>query len=115
MPNLKPLREIAKVIRSKNAGPFEITFDIIFSDGASYLKVKNANVVTQRLISTLYGVPEADFITVSLVDRINAIKITLPRPRPQGSTGETDMHACQQHVPIAEIMIPWDAAPSQEL
>jgi len=25
-----PLREIAKVVRSKNAGPFEITLDIIF-------------------------------------------------------------------------------------
>ena len=25
-----PLRDIAKVVRSKNAGPFEITLDIVF-------------------------------------------------------------------------------------
>ena len=25
-----PLRELAQVIRSKNAGPFELTFDILF-------------------------------------------------------------------------------------
>ena len=29
-PATTPLREIAKVIRSKNAGPFEITLDIVF-------------------------------------------------------------------------------------
>jgi hypothetical protein len=28
----QPLSELADIIRSKNAGPFRITFDILFSD-----------------------------------------------------------------------------------
>ena len=35
-----PLREIAKVVRSKNAGPFEITLDIIFKNRADFDAVK---------------------------------------------------------------------------
>lgn len=31
MSRLVPLRDIAKVIRSKNAGPFRLTLDVIFS------------------------------------------------------------------------------------
>ena len=82
-----PLREIAKVIRSKNAGPFEITLDIVF-----------------------HNVPTQNIITFGFFELINAVKITLPRPRAQGGIGETDMHAAQQHVPLQEIRVPWPAA-----
>ena len=32
------LRELAKVVRSKNAGPYEITFDVMFTDEARRAK-----------------------------------------------------------------------------
>ncbi|MDR5825961.1 DUF4387 family protein, partial [Caballeronia sp. LZ043] len=32
----KTLRELAKVVRSKNSGPFEITFDVIFDEPTLY-------------------------------------------------------------------------------
>ena len=37
---LVALKEIAKIIRSKNAGPFEITMDIIFKSVEEYEAVK---------------------------------------------------------------------------
>ena len=47
---LTPLRDIAKVVRSKNAGPFEITLDIVFKDPAKVqYKGKNANEVWLRV------------------------------------------------------------------
>ena len=107
MQTQRPLRQIAKVVRSKNAGPFEITFDVIFSSADDYRQVRDSGAVTKSLISNLYSVPEERISVFGFFDRINAIKITMPRPRPQGSVGETDMHACQQHVPLAEIMVPW--------
>ncbi len=107
MQTQRPLRQIAKVVRSKNAGPFEITFDVIFSSADDYRQVRDSGAVTKALISDLYSVPEERISVFGFFDRINAIKITMPRPRPQGSVGETDMHACQQHVPLAEIMVPW--------
>jgi hypothetical protein len=50
------LRSIAMVIRSKNAGPFEITLDVIFSSREDYEAVKRANVITRELIAKLYHV-----------------------------------------------------------
>lgn len=101
----KTLKDIAKVIRSKNAGPFEITMDIIFKTKEDYEEIKNRGIITKELISKLYQIPVEKIITFVYFDAANAIKITLPRPRPQGSIGETDMHAAQQHVPLMEIAI----------
>jgi len=36
------LARLAKLIRSKNAGPFELTFDIMFEDAATYERVKRS-------------------------------------------------------------------------
>jgi len=102
-----PLRDIAKVVRSKNAGPFEITLDIIFKNREDFEAVRQSGVITRELISKLYNVPTQAIITLGFFDLVNAVKITLPRPRAQGGIGETDMHAAQQHVPLQEIPVPW--------
>ena len=102
-----PLRDIAKVVRSKNAGPFEITLDIIFKSKEDFEAVKMSGVITRELVSQLYKVPTQAIITFGFFDLVNAVKITLPRARAQGGIGETDMHAAQQHVPLQEICIPW--------
>ena len=48
------LSELAKTIRSKNAGVDLITFDIIFSDRATYERVKRARVLTRESVQRLY-------------------------------------------------------------
>ena len=101
------LGNIAKVVRSKNAGPFEITFDIIFKTSEDYERVRASGVITKELISRLYDVPTQRIVTFLYFDAANAIKATIPRPRPQGSIGEIDMHAAQQHVPLMNVLIPW--------
>ena len=105
-----PLRDIAKVIRSKNAGPFEITLDIVFKNREDFEAVKKSGVITRELVSQLYNVPTQAIITFGFFELVNAVKITLPRPRAQGGVGETDMHAAQQHVPLQEIRVPWPAS-----
>lgn len=103
MPKLAALE---KVIRSKNAGPFEITFDIIFANRADYDAVRASGVITPELIGRICGVATQQILTFVWFDVANAIKFTLPRPRPQGSIGETDMHGAQQHAPLMEIVVP---------
>ena len=105
-PTTQRLRDIAKVVRSKNSGPFEVTFDAIFSSTEDYERVRDSGVITEALVSKLYRVPVETIITFGFFDGIKSLKFTLPRPRPQGSIGETDMHCCQQHVPLAEVEIP---------
>jgi len=50
------LYDLAKVLRSKNAGPFELTLDVIFESKESYFLVKNSGVITRELICKLYNI-----------------------------------------------------------
>ncbi|MGB9840350.1 DUF4387 domain-containing protein [Thermovenabulum sp.] len=102
------LKDIAKVLRSKNSGPFEMTLDIIFKSKEDYEKIKKLGVINEDLISKIYGIDKEKIITFVYFDAANAIKITIPRLRPQGTVGETDMHAAQQHVPLMFVEIPWE-------
>lgn len=102
------LRELAKVIRSKNSGPYEITFDIMFPDQESYLRVKNSGVFNETLISDLYHVESEDIIAHMFFDPALAYKFTLRRPGRslQGSVGENDTFGTQQHAPLLDVEIP---------
>lgn len=102
------LKELAKVIRSKNSGPYEITFDIMFPDQESYACVKNSGVLGEELISSLYHVKSEDIIAHMFFDPALAYKFTLRRPGRslQGSIGENDTFGTQQHAPLLDVEIP---------
>ena len=53
-----PILDIAKVVRSKNSGPFELTMDIIFKDKASFDKVKAKQAVNKQVVAQAYSIPE---------------------------------------------------------
>ena len=97
------LTDVASVIRSKNSGPYELTFDIIFKDFEMYHKVKEAQVFTAQSFSPLYNIPESDIIVIVYFDPAKAVKITIVRPIPSGNLGETDVYGAQQHVPLMKF------------
>lgn len=98
--------DLVKVLRSKNAGPFELTFDIIFKDKEIYQKVKRSKVITKELIARLYRIPIEKVLYFVEFGPANAIKATIVRPVDSGSIGETDVYGAQQHAPLLEIKIP---------
>ncbi len=100
--------DLVKVIRSKNAGPFELTFDIIFKDEETYKKVKKSKVITKGLIANLYQIPIEKVLYFVEFDPANAIKATIVRPVDSGSVGETDVYGAQQHAPLLDIKIPFE-------
>lgn len=97
------LSELAQVIRSKNSGPYEITFDIIFKTRETFEKVRNNKVITPELIASLYKIPVEKVINVIEFDPANAIKATIVRPIVSGALGETDVYGAQQHAPLLDI------------
>jgi len=99
----KSLTELCRVIRSKNAGPFELTLDLIFSDEKEYERVKAAQAVDRKLISRLYQIPEEDVLSLVYFDPARAIKSTIKRPFPAGVVEETDVYGAQQHAPLLEV------------
>lgn len=94
------LIDIADVIRSKNSGPYEITFDIIFKDYEIFKIVSQKNVINKNVFASLYGIKESDIINIIHFHPAKAIKITIIRPIPSGSLGETDVYGAQQHYPL---------------
>jgi hypothetical protein len=48
------LADVASVLRSKNAGPYELTFDIMFPTREVYDKVKNTGLLTMATVCRLY-------------------------------------------------------------
>lgn len=101
-----PIRELATVIRSKNSGPFELTFDLIFRDRDTYRQIKESGFFTPELFARLYGIPVQDVVSLVEFDPANAIKCTIKRPRGAGDIGETDVYGAQQHAPLLTLKIP---------
>ena len=100
------LRDIAKVIRSKNSGPFEITFDVSFDDIDAYHRVKASGVMDQARMEHPYGVPEGDVVACMSLDPTMAFEMTLRRRWAQGSGCERDTIGAEQHAPFLEIVAP---------
>lgn len=99
------LIDIASVIRSKNSGPYEITFDIIFKDFDIYNQVKAANAITADTFCRLYNLTPNRIIKIVYFDPAKAIKCTIVRPIPSGNLGERDVYGAQQHAPLMGLSI----------
>jgi len=99
------VRDIAQVCKSKNAGPFEVTIDVVFAERAMFERVKRTGVLNAELLGRLYHVrPEQVLFTV--YDAGLAFKATLPRRIPAGDVGDTDVYGAQQHAPLLDVDIP---------
>lgn len=104
MPRLK---DICHTIRSKQAGPFRLTFDIVFKDEATYRSVRDGGSVSKELIAKLYHRPIEDITHVVFYEPGRAVKISMVRPKVAGDPGDGDIYGCQQHVPLldAEVVL----------
>ena len=98
------LSDLASIIRSKNAGPYRVTLDILFTDPDLYRRVRDSGSVTKESVAAAYGIDAAQVSSLFNVDMANAIKVTLRRTA-QGAFGETDMYGCQQHVPLLGLPV----------
>ena len=100
------LMEIAKVIRSKNSGPFELTLDVMFDDQTAYERVKSASLLGNDVSQRLYQLTDEDILVNMWFAPALAWKCTIKRPWAQGSVGERDTLGTQQHAPLLSILVP---------
>lgn len=96
------LIDLAKILRSKNAGPLYITFDVIFNNVEDLRRAVKG--VTKEKISKAYNMEE-EKIDIIVYEIVNSFKITFPRRIISGSVLDSDIYGCQQHVPLANIEI----------
>ena len=99
------IRDLAKACKSKNAGPYEITLDVMFGDRETFEHVRASGVITRALFAKLYGVPEKSILLTEYPPAF-AFKATFERRIPSGELGDTDVYGAQQHAPLLDVEIP---------
>lgn len=103
---LMKLSDLATVIRSKNAGPFEITFDVLFANHDDFKRIVSSKVLSATAFADLFCISVSDVIAVVEFEPALAIKVTIKRIRSSGAFGETDVYGAQQHAPLLSLEIP---------
>lgn len=98
------LKDIAKACKSKNAGPFHVTLDIMFDDADLFERVRRTGTIRAELIAALYRVP-VDQVQFTEYPPALAWKATIPRRIPSGAIGDTDVYGAQQHAPLLDIEV----------
>jgi hypothetical protein len=100
------LEDLCAVCRSKNAGPFLITLDMIFKGPAAYSVVASRRLITRELVAERYGIPPEDVVAIEYIDGLNAVKASYKRRLPAGSPGDSDCYGMNQEGPLLDISFP---------
>lgn len=106
----KVLADLCRVLRSKNAGPYEITIDATFYTEADYKRIKNSGVLSRERIAQAIGITESDIIWMGFFDPAQAFKVTFPRvrngkPKSAGGFMEDDIHGSQEHTGLHSLKL----------
>jgi hypothetical protein len=102
----RKLSDIAKTIRSKNAGVDKITFDVIFADRANYDLVRRSGALSRSAVCEIFGIPGNRLSDYVEFDPALAIKFTIFRAVPSGSPGDADIFGSQQYGPLLDVAVP---------
>jgi Domain of unknown function (DUF4387) len=100
------LADLAKTIRSKNAGVDRVTFDVIFADRATYDRVRQSGVLSREAICRIFRIDATEITDHVAFDPALAIKFTLRRRLVSGSPGDADIFGSQQYGPLLGIVVP---------
>ncbi len=100
---MRTLSDIADVIRSKNAGPFIVTFDILFATDEDFEAVRDAGYLSRAAVCNLYGVSDNELLGFEYYPFARAVKFSLRRPVGSGGPGDFDCYGAQQHAPLLDL------------
>ncbi|KAL9573209.1 hypothetical protein ACKAV7_002894 [Fusarium commune] len=105
------LSDLCRIVRSKNAGPYEITIDAMFASKEAYEAVKSSDLLSTSNVAKAIGISEEDIIWIGFFDPAISFKVTIPRVRSgkkksAGGFMENDIHGSQEHMGLASLRLP---------
>lgn len=103
---LVKLGNLANVVRSKNAGPYRITLDVMFARDEVYVAVSKSGALNAESVARAYGIEKSRISSFFEFPGARAFKATLYRPTAQCALGESDVFGAQQHAPLLHMLIP---------
>jgi len=96
------LVELARTVRSKNAGPLKLTLDLLFDDEAAYHRALQSPALAPAAMAHLFGRREGS-VEVLLYPAALAIKIVMDRLVVSGDFSDRDVYGAQQHAPLLDL------------
>ena len=99
-----PLTALADVIRSKNAGPTQLTIDIFYRNAAAFEQAARSPAMSSEAVAARYRLPAVQVRRHDLPG-ILAMKFSMPRRVCAGNPGDGDVYGAQQHAPFLEIVL----------
>ncbi|MBI4183848.1 MAG: DUF4387 domain-containing protein [Proteobacteria bacterium] len=100
------LIDMVTFLFSKNAGPYLVTFDMLFKDKESYDRACRSGVFTKETFAGLYGVPVERIRSVYRYDAARMIKFTMIRDVSCGDFGDASVFGSQQWAPLIDLEVP---------
>ncbi|BAO91419.1 DUF4387 family protein [Caballeronia cordobensis] len=100
------LLDMARVIRSKNAGVNRITFDVLFVSKEMYETALYSNMFCARNLAEELAYDVTSIVGAYFVDNCNGIKVTIERPIISASRNERDVFGAQQQSLLERMVIP---------
>ena len=100
------LEDLCNVLRSKNAGPFRVSIDIMFREPRDYRNVVDRKLLTKEIVAQACGIPVEDVTHFETFDNVSAIKATIKRKIASGSPGDSDCYGMNQEGPLLQISFP---------
>lgn len=98
--------QCAAIVRSKNAGPFEVTIDIVFDDSETFEAARRSAVADAAAVAAALRIDRARVLDIVAFRAANAIKINVAREISSGTFGDRDVYGTQLFAPLLEIDIP---------
>lgn len=105
-PATVPLKELVTFLFSKNAGPYLITFDILFKNRNAYMQAKASKALNRETFARLYKVAPERIISVYEYDAADMIKFTMIRDISSSDFGDRSVFGSQQWAPLLDLSIP---------
>ncbi|MFJ5992801.1 DUF4387 domain-containing protein [Lentzea sp. NPDC092896] len=96
--------EVCRHVRSKVAGPFWVTVDLMFDGQENYDRYSGSPALGAESIAAIYGV-DADTVSLYPIPSLKVLKISYPRRTPQGSVEERDLHSGQQYAYLLDVRL----------
>ena len=99
MPKVK---DVCRTVRSKVAGPFWVTMDLMFDGQENYDRYCQSPALSAESIGRIYDVDPAE-VKHCPVPNLKVLKISYPRKSSQGGVEERDLHSGQQYTYIMNV------------
>ena len=97
---MKKILDIARGVRSKDSGPYELVPHIMLKHRELFDELRASGQFSPERVAAVYGVELAEIRNIVWFEPANAVKVVMPRRIVSGAPGDSDVYGAQQHAPL---------------